>query len=89
MSFRKKVFCNVCRKKIHSQGVLCEGRFVSCMTGEIMFFFFVFFLFFFVFFVHVIIASGNSLLALFYIQKPVNIVFQILICWFWDGIRGH
>jgi len=40
MSFRKKVFCNVCRKKIHSQGVLCEGRFVSCMTGEIIFFFF-------------------------------------------------
>ena len=51
-----------------------------------MFFFCFFFCFFFV---HVIIASGNSLLALFYIQKPVNIVFQILICWFWDGIRGH
>lgn len=45
MSFRKKVFCNVCRKKIHSQGVLCEGRFVSCMIGEIICFFFLFFFF--------------------------------------------
>ena len=34
MSFKKKVFCNVCRKRINSQGVLCEGRFI--MTGEIV-----------------------------------------------------
>ena len=56
MSFRKKVFCNVCRKKIHSQGVLCEGRFVSCMNGEIIFFFFFcfFFCFFFVLFCFVL-----------------------------------
>lgn len=44
MSFKKKVFCNVCRKRINSQGVLCEGRFI--MTGEIvrfcLFFFFLF-----------------------------------------------
>ena len=35
MTFKKKVFCNVCRKKISSHGVFCEGKAIIDVLGYI------------------------------------------------------